>query len=308
MNLAGDRAAAVMRRAWNRAAARAAHPALGPYWAVAPALGVLGLFFVSGLVMGLVQSLGYFPAAGLEDWNLAHYRELFAAPEFYRSLGETIYLAGAATALSAVVSLALVLLVRRVSPAHHLVKVFLQLPLPIPHLAVGGAMVLLLSQSGLISRLAFALGWVSDPGQFPALVNDRWNVGLILVYLYKEVPFITLFLLAVLERSGEALEEAARSLGAGAWQRFRRVLLPLMLPALASASLIVFAFIVGAFELPLLLGRTYPETLAVLAYHRYTDVDLAARPVAMAVCMVIAATALAVTAGYYRLLQTFRAF
>lgn len=273
-----------------------------PYAMVAPALAVLGLFFVTGLGMALVQSLGWFPAAGLRDWNLDAYRTLLSDPSFYRSLGETLYLAVVATAISAVLSLALALALRRVAVISQWVRFMLQLPMPVPHLAVGGAVVLILSQSGLLSRLAFALGWMSAPADFPALVNDRWNLGLIAVYLYKEVPFITLFLLAVLERSGTELEQVARSLGAGPWQRFRRVILPAVLPGLASASLIVLAFILGAFELPLLLGRTHPETLAVLAYHHYIDVDLNSRPLAMAVCMIIAAITVLIALGYHRLL------
>lgn len=280
-----------------------AGPALRPYWMVAPALAVLALFFASGLVLALVQSLGHFPAGGLTGWSLDYYRALFGAPGFYRALGETVYLAGVSTVLSAILSLGLALGMRRVALASRWVRMALQLPLPVPHLAVGAAMALILSQSGLLSRVAFAMGWISDPGEFPALVNDRWNLGLIGVYLYKEVPFITLFLLAVLERSGDDQEEAARTLGAGPWERFRRVVLPTVLPGLALSSLIVFAFIFGAFELPLLMGRTYPETLAVLAYHQYIAAEWSARPQAMAVCMVIAGATTATALAYHRIVR-----
>ena len=55
-----------------------------------------------------------------------------------------------------------------------------------------------------------------------------------------------------------------------------------------SASVIVFAFTFGAYEIPALLGANYPAALPVLAYRKYTDVDLAARPEAMAMAMAIA--------------------
>ena len=54
------------------------------------------------------------------------------------------------------------------------------------------------------------------------------------------------------------------------------------------ASVIVFAFTFGAFEIPLLLGANYPSALPVLAYRKYTDVDLGAMPDAMAIAITIA--------------------
>ncbi len=77
-------------------------------------------------------------------------------------------------------------------------------------------------------------------------------------------------------------EEVAQTLGAGPWQRFRHVLLPLVMPGIISTSIIVFAFLFGSFEIPLLLGVRYPNTLPVTAYRAYIDPDLSRRPEAMA--------------------------
>jgi putative spermidine/putrescine transport system permease protein len=69
----------------------------------------------------------------------------------------------------------------------------------------------------------------------------------------KEAPFIALMILALLARLGDEYEQAARVLGASAWQRFRHVTLPLIAPAVVSSSLMVFAFIFGAFEVPFIV-------------------------------------------------------
>ena len=60
------------------------------------------------------------------------------------------------------------------------------------------------------------------------------------------------------------------------------------MPSVLLASVIVFAFTFGAYEIPAMLGANYPAALPVLAYRKYTDVDLAARPEAMAMAIVIA--------------------
>ena len=91
-----------------------------------------------------------------------------------------------------------------------------------------------------------------------------------------------LIVLAVLQSIGEDYEDLARTLGANSWQRFRYVILPLIMPGVLSSSVLVFAFTFGAFEIPYLLGQRFPSALPVLSYRAYTDVDLNSRPEAMA--------------------------
>jgi putative spermidine/putrescine transport system permease protein len=148
-------------------------------------------------------------------------------------------------------------------------------------------MVLLFTQSGLFARLAYSVGWLERPNEFPVMVFDRWQIATILVYLWKEIPFIGLVILAILQGVGQEYEEIAQTLGANRWQRFRYVLLPLMMPGLITTGVIVFAYVFGSFEIPLLLGQRYPNVLPVTAYRAYVDPDLNQRPEAMAMGMVI---------------------
>ena len=117
------------------------------------------------------------------------------------------------------------------------------------------------------------------------------------------MPFIGVIVLASLQALGNDYEAAARSLGTSRWQTFRHVLLPMLLPSLSGASAIVFAFTFGAFEIPALLGANYPAALPVLAYRSFTDVDLAARPEAMAMSVVIALLGGIMIALYLRFSQ-----
>jgi len=68
---------------------------------------------------------------------------------------------------------------------------------------------------------------------------------------------------------------------------FFQIILPLSMPSIISASTIVFAFAFGAFEIPYLLGATYPKTLSVWAYYNYISPDLINRPVAMVISIVL---------------------
>ena len=157
---------------------------------------------------------------------------------------------------------------------------------------------LLLAQSGLLARIAYLMRLITEPAQFPALIFDPLGLGIIFEYLWKSVPFTGIIMLAVLQSVGEDYENVARNLGATRWQRFRYVLWPLLLPGMVRASTLVFAFAFGSFQVPYLLGQTFPPTLPVLAYRNYIDVDLNARPQAMALSVIIGALIVSLVAVY----------
>ena len=253
-----------------------------------PAVAVLVALFAGGLALGLTQSVGYFPAIGLEDPSFAAYREVLSQPGFLRSLGLTIFVSVLTTALSVVLGFASALALRRRFRGKRFAAFVYQLPLTMPYLVVAVGMMMLVSQSGLLSRLLYSVGAIGGTSEFPVLVHDDWGVAIILVYMWKQVPFIGLIALAVLQSIGADYEQLARSLGASPFQTLRHVLVPLVAPGLIPASIIIFAFTFGSFEVPFLLGKSFPSMLSVFAYRLYIDVELAVRPQAMATSIFIA--------------------
>ena len=268
---------------------------------LAPALAVIGVLFAGGLALAAVQSLGYFAPTGENALTLRHYVSLADDREIYASLWLTLKLATAATVISAVAGLALALGLREVARRSRAINTLLQIPLAVPHLAMAVALITMIAPSGLFARGLYALGFIQQPADFPALINDRYGAGIVLAYILKETPFIALMTLALLARLGDEYEQAARVLGASAWQRFRHVTLPLVAPAVVSSSLMVFAFIFGAFEAPFILGRPFPAMLSVVAQQRYLDVNLAVRPGAIALAVVSSLLTAALAWAYLRL-------
>ncbi len=266
---------------------------------LAPAVGVIGILFVGGLGVALVQSLGHMPAIGLTGWSLDAYGQVLGDEDFVDSLLLTLYVSGVSTGLSTVLAVLAALALRR--SRGRLSAVVFQLPITIPHLVAAVGIALVVAQTGLGARLAAALGLIGEPKEFPALLYDRHSVGIILTYVWKEVPFIALVVLASLRGVASELEEVARTLGAGAWQRFWYVVFPVISPSVVAASLLVFAFTFGAFEVPYLLGKSYPTMLPVMAYNEYREIDLAARPAAMAINVLIALITGTAAALYLRL-------
>lgn len=270
---------------------------------LAPAVFVLGGLFLTGLGLTLLRSLHYAPALGQTRPDLTAYTAILASPGFLKSLTLSLWIATASTLIAAALALAAALLLRQTFPGRALISFLVQLNLTIPHIVGAIGILYLFSQSGAFARLAFAAGLIAGPQGFPALTQDPYAIGIILLYVWKELPFITLILLANLQALGEDHEATARSLGATRWQAFRFVLLPMLMPALGAASALVFAFAFGAYEVPLVLGTHAPKALPVLAWQAWTDTDLTSRPEAMAMAVIIALIGLGLLFLYARLLR-----
>lgn len=241
---------------------------------LAPITLCLGVLFGGATVMAIAQSLGYAPWFGINTFpDVSHFAALWSDRAFWFSLGLTLYYAVVATLLALVLALTLALALIRAFPGKSLYKYVYKLPLMIPYTVGIALAVIMLGKGGLLSRLAAGVGLIDDPGQFPSLLHSHAGWGIIFVYLWKQVPFMTLAVYAVLLGIGRETEEAALILGASKWQTLRQVTLPQALPGIVSATMICFAFNAGHFEAPLILGGGYPETLPVIAWQYFNEAD-----------------------------------
>lgn len=267
-------------------------PRSRPYLLVLPAVSVICILFLGGVGQGLLQSLGFFPVAGQNQFSIDAYKELFGNAEFLQSLGLTVRIALLSTVAASILGLSVavgifVLMKDEKRRSVAWLQKLVQVPMLLPHLAAAYLMALLFMQSGWFSRLLYALGWLQHISDFPIVVNEPFGWGIILTYTWKEAPFVALMLYPVLMRIQRSWSEVAQVFGADFWSFFREILLPLALPAWATASFIVFTFTFSAFEVPFLLGVTYPKMLPVLSYQLYTSGDLSDRPEALAINIIL---------------------
>jgi putative spermidine/putrescine transport system permease protein len=253
-------------------------------WLAAPAVLTIGVLFVGGLVVAVDGSL-----------PLSNYASVLRSSEFRSSLLLTVWVAGVSTLLSAIAGLLGALAFRQAAPRFS--ATVLQAVIVVPHLVFALTAIHLLAPSGLFARVLFALGLIHSQAAFPELLYDRWGIGIILVYIVKETPFLALLCLSVLVRLDRGFEETARTLGASRLQTLMHVTLPLVAPALGAGAAVVFAFVFSAFEVPWLLGRTYPAMLGVVAQKRFMEGELSDRPEALAIAVLGAVAAIIVTAA-----------
>ena len=179
----------------------------------------------------------------------------------------------------------------RTFPSKTLYKYLYKLPLMIPYTVGIALAVIMLGNGGMLSRLMAFAGMIDDPSQFPQILKTHMGWGIIAVYVWKQTPFVALTIYAVLLGVGRETEEAAAILGASKRQIFFQVTLPQILPGVISSTLIIFAFNIGAFEAPFILGGGFPDTLPVVAWRFFNDADYTLQLQGMATVVSIALVA-----------------
>ncbi|MDR0350425.1 MAG: hypothetical protein LBH64_02605, partial [Coriobacteriales bacterium] len=141
------------------------HSRLTTMLMVAP-LALLLFVFVFGMLQSVAASLGYVPALGMRELSLDYYREMFEKRDIFRSLGLSLYLSLASAGLSVIFGVLLAALVSASglvkAKALHLLKV----PIIVPHTVCALLLLNLLSQNGIIARLFFDLGLITEQQDF----------------------------------------------------------------------------------------------------------------------------------------------
>lgn len=92
--------------------------------------------------------------------------------------------------------------------------------------------------------------------------------GIILVFTLKFFPFIYLMTQTSLNGMNKSFEDAAENLGCTPWQRFTKITLPLVFPAVSTGAIICFVLAIADFGTPAILGRGF-RTLSTIAFSAY---------------------------------------
>lgn len=221
---------------------------------VTPALLLLLVFFVVPVISLLLRSVTE-PELGLQN-----YATLVATPTYAKVFWNTFMVASVVTAITILLGYPVAWLLSILPDrwADILFGVIL-LSMWTNLLARTYAWMVLLQSTGVINRTLGALGVIDAPLQ---LINNLTGVTIGMVYIM--LPFFILPLQAAFRTIDPAALQAAALCGAGRWQAFWRVLLPLSLPGVLSGGLIVFVMSLGYFVTPALLGGTSNMMLAEL--------------------------------------------
>ncbi|MCA1031493.1 ABC transporter permease subunit [Bacillus timonensis] len=250
-----------------------------------------------GICMAIIESL-----KGANVLTLTHYESLFSNESFLASLCYSLYIAFVATILSLGIGLVFTRVMYEYLQKQSS-KILVWIPMLFPHFVWAYMVILLFSQSGWLSSATFQAGLIHDLSQFPIIVNDRFGFGIIITYVWKELPFVILMLLPVYVQLNAELPQVVKTLGGNEWHVFKTAEWPWVLPVLVEVGIIVFAFILSAYEVPYLLGTTYPKMISILAYQWFFEGDWSNRPLSFAAMVVITSAVVSLLCFYLLLMN-----
>ncbi|MGA5144437.1 molybdate ABC transporter permease subunit [Streptomyces griseoincarnatus] len=259
-----------------RKARRSRAPGRGvPLALLAPAL--IGLAFL------LVPLLALVVRAPWRDLP-----EQLTSPAVWDALRLSLVCATTATALSLVVGVPLAWLLARTDfPGRSLVRALVTLPLVLPPVVGGVALLLALGRNGVVGR------WLDE---WFGVTLPFTTAGVVLAETFVALPFLVISVEGTLRAADPRFEEAAATLGASRFTAFRRVTLPLIAPGVAAGSVLAWARALGEFGATITFAGNFPgrtQTMPLAVYLALQN-DPAA---AIALSLVLLAVSVAVLAG-----------
>ncbi|EHL98312.1 ABC transporter, permease protein [Acetobacteraceae bacterium AT-5844] len=227
----------------------------GIYWMlVMPALLMLVGFYLYPLVRVLWISVME-PTPGLGNYAL-----LFTSASIQRVLMTTLRICVMTTAITLVLGYVVSYVMAQASErTQRWMMLGILLPLWISVLVRAFAWVTLLRRQGVINTGLMNMGLIDDP--LPLIWNE---LGITIGMVHYMLPFAVLPLLTGMRGIDRRCLAAARGLGASRMQSFVRVFLPLSLPGVIGASILVFIFSLGFLVTPAILGGG--RTLMIAEY------------------------------------------
>jgi putative spermidine/putrescine transport system permease protein len=199
-------------------------------------------------------------------FTLAHYDKAFEL--YFRDVVFSLEIAILSTVIAGVLSIALSAYLRlRGGSVAKLVGLLYRLPIFIPFVVVGQMMRTFLAPHGLLNIFLAQLG-VIDLNAPLQLFNIY---GLVLSFVWKQAPFMTLIILGGFQMIDDAFLEAARSVGANVLRVILKILVPMNRASISVAIILAFTSTIGTFTLPfMLIGGKVPTTVTVDIAHRVT--------------------------------------
>jgi putative spermidine/putrescine transport system permease protein len=203
--------------------------------------------------------LSFNPKAGN---TFANYQRFFSDSFLYGTIATTLWLALPVTLLTLLMAIPIAFRVR-VMKHQRLLTTILVIPITLGTVLVAQGLLNYLGPQGWFNRTLLTMGLISSPVK---LLHNYWGVMISLVI--TGFPFTFLLTLSYLSGVDPALEQAGATLGAGPWQRFRHILLPLLLPGLAITFCLSFVQAFSVFPSAVLLGAPAGPTrvISIAAY------------------------------------------
>jgi putative spermidine/putrescine transport system permease protein len=219
-----------------------------------PPVGWFAIVYLGSLAVLLVSAFWYLdPATSAvrHEFSLRNFQLLIESPVYRTVALRTVGVAALVTVIDMVLAFPIAYYMARLASPRVRAVLFILVLLPLwaSYLVKVYAWRVLLAEGGPLEWLFGVLG-------LPGVSPGSSGASMVVVFAYLWLPYMILPIYAGLERIPSSLLEASADLGGRATTTFRRIVLPLVLPALAAGSIFTFSLTLGDYITPKLVGNT----------------------------------------------------
>ncbi|GLW58901.1 ABC transporter permease [Kitasatospora phosalacinea] len=214
--------------------------------------------------------------------------ELLTEPEVWQALKLSLLSATLATGVALVLGVPLAwLLARTEFPGRRLVRALVTLPLVLPPVVGGVALLLVLGRNGVLGRWLDAWTGITLPFT---------TTGVVIAEAFVAMPFLVISVEGALRAADPRYEEAAATLGASRLTAFRRVTLPLVAPGIGAGAVLAWARALGEFGATITFAGNFPGRTQTMPLAVYLAME-SDPEAAIALSLVLLTVSVAVLAG-----------
>ena len=225
---------------------------------MAAALVLIGVLLVWPI--GQVLMLGFFDAQ-TQAFTLGNYAKILTHPYYLGALWNTVVVGVGGMVGACLLGVPLAYCTARyVIRGRSVIATLAVLALVSPPFIGAYSWVVIAGNNGWLTQQLKTLGVA-----MPTIYGVH---GIILVFSLKFFPFVYLMTDSALRNINRSYEQAAENLGCGAFERFFKITLPLVFPAVSAGAMLCFVLSIADFGTPSIIGRDF-QTLSTLAYNQY---------------------------------------
>ncbi|MBP1156432.1 MULTISPECIES: iron ABC transporter permease [unclassified Paenibacillus] len=239
------------------------------YVLISPLFLVLLAYVIYPLYQTFIQSVQI-----EEQFSLQNYSRFFSLEHTsnLEALWTSIYISVLSVITCAIVGVTMAFLLERYEfPGRKILMVLAMVPMALPPLVGVLSFTFLYGESGIIPR---SLKLWFDLEQVPFSLKGVW--GVLMVHTFTMYTYFYMTASAAIKGLDPSLEEAAASLGAGRLLIWRKIILPMLTPAMVASSLLVFMVSMASYTAPLIFGIDRTMTMQIYLSRTNGNLDMAA--------------------------------
>ena len=228
---------------------------------LAPGVGLIVVLIGTVVYIAISQSFGFYNLSGESGFSLDFWDRMLGRKIYVRSIRYSLYIGFFSAVFSVALAYPLAIWFRKPFFGSLAMGAILKAPLFVHGLVAAFLFINVISYFGILNQFMQWIGLWDGPRR---LQNDSNAIGVLILQTWKNMPFALLLLTGAVQAISDDVLDAARDLGAGAFDRFRRVIAPLTISAMQASMIIIFIGAVADFSFQVIAGPTNVQSMAQL--------------------------------------------